>query len=183
MSKKIEKEIKKYLKTLNKLEGIEDEIKKTESDLELYTRINFDNSINKKLRIKKMTLENNRNTLENNIKEKLDAESMKANASIIEAINKVNTLNINVEKSFPDSSDAYKIGKKYYETKKKEEPKDEYLNQTTYLDMQKVIQQEKDIKKFEKLEKEGLTFGGKKTKHNRKNSNKKTRKTRKTRKI
>ena len=85
-------------------------------------------------------------------------------------------LNTKSEKSFPDNSDVYKIGKKYYESSKKEEPKTEYLNQRPYLDIQKVIQQEKDIKRFKKAKKKGLTFGGKKTKNNRKNSKRKTRK-------
>ena len=159
MSKKIGKEIKKYFNNLSELNEIDNEIKKTKSDLNLYKRINLDNNIHKKLKNKIKTLENKRHTLENNIKTKLDPESIKVNASIIEGINKVNTLNT-----------------KYYESTKKEEPKDEHLNQRPYLDIQKVIQQEKDIKRFEKAKKKGLTFGGKKTKHNRKNSKRKTRK-------
>tara|TARA_X000000950_G_C13919014_1_gene662406 strand:+ start:3204 stop:3737 length:534 start_codon:yes stop_codon:yes gene_type:complete len=174
MSKKITKEIKKYFNKLNELDDIDNEIKKTKSDLKLYKRINFDNNVHKKIENKIKTLENKRHTIENNIKKKIDPESIKVNASIIDGINKVNTLNTKVEKSFPDNSDAYKIGKKYYETTKKEEPKDEHLNQRPYLDIQKVIQQEKDIKSFKKAKKKGLTFGGKKTKHNRKNSKRKT---------
>ena len=48
-------------------------------------------------------------------------------------------------------------------------------NLGAYLDIQKVIQQEKDIKTFKKAKKKGLTFGGK-TKHNRKKSKRNTRK-------
>tara|TARA_Y100000816_G_scaffold117597_1_gene82476 strand:+ start:873 stop:1406 length:534 start_codon:yes stop_codon:yes gene_type:complete len=176
MSKKIGKEMEIYFNKLNEIDEINNEIKKTKSDLQLYKRINFDNNNHKKIKNKIKTLENKRYILENNIKKKLDPKSSKMNTTIIEGINKVNSLNTKAEKSFPDNSDAYKIGKKYYETKKKEEPKDEHLNQRPYLDIQKVVQQEKDIKRFEKAKKKGLTFGGKKTKHNRKNSKRKTRK-------
>ncbi len=175
MSKKIAKKIKNYFNTLNKLEDIDNQIKTTKSDLQLYKRINFDNNVHKKLENKIKTLESKRDTLENNIKTKLDPEASKINTTIIESINKVNSLNTKSEKSFPDNSDVYKIGNKYYETTKKEEPKDEHLNQRPYLDIQKVIQQEKDIKRFKKAKKKGLTFGGK-TKHNRKKSKRNTRK-------
>ena len=176
MSKKIAKEIKDYFNTLNKLGDIDNEIKSTKSDLRLYKRINLDNNVHKKLENKIKTLENTKHTLENNIKTKLDPEASKINTTIVESINKVNSLNTKSEKSFPDNSDIYKIGNKYYETTKKEEPKDEDLNQRPYLDIQKVIQQEKDIKRFKKAKKKGLTFGGKKTKNNRKKSKRNTRK-------
>jgi hypothetical protein len=52
MSKKIAKEIKKYFKKLNELDDIDNEIKKTKSDLNLYKRINLDNNIHKKLKNK-----------------------------------------------------------------------------------------------------------------------------------
>ena len=117
-------------------------------------------------------------SLSTNSKEKISKLSSNESPFKIprKVINKVNSLNTKSEKSFPDNSDAYKIGKKYYESSKKEEPKTEYLNQRPYLDIQKVIQQEKDIKTFKKAKKKGLTFGGKKTKNNRKNSKRKTRK-------
>ena len=175
MSKKIGKEMEIYFNKLNEIDEINNEIKKTKSDLQLYKRINFDNNNHKKIKNKIKTLENKRDILENNIKKKLDPKSSKMNTTIIESINKVNSLNTKSEKSFPDNSDVYKIGNKYYETTKKEEPKDEHLNQRPYLDIQKVIQQEKDIKRFKKAKKKGLTFGGK-TKHNRKKSKRNTRK-------
>ena len=176
MSKKIGKEMEIYFNKLNEIDEINNEIKKTKSDLQLYKRINFDNNNHKKIKNKIKTLENKRDILENNIKKKLDPKSSKMNTTIIESINKVNSLNTKSEKSFPDNSDVYKIGNKYYETTKKEEPKDEHLNQRPYLDIQKVIQQEKDIKRFKEAKKKGLTFGGKRTKNNRKNSKRKTRK-------